>query len=323
MLFNYTHTIAKSEKIRSYSQTNMYVLILNKKKIIIMSQTKFPNNQYLSYHFDEFHHLKLVSAEEVDTNSAVRYYSTVEEFVADLTTSLVNHLTWIEVLPDELADNIVAPTEEEWDTLYMQVVHEWIGRNFGKFSQDIFNVATYVESTPDTIKKSNKKTSEHRISDIIKCSKWSFSNGEKAIYSGCMNHWVKEETKTGNHVYDVSWYFLYKQPVTYFLEEWMKPLPKRQQVQACLRPDKYGRLMHVGFPFYAYGQRITAWCISGLKVEAGACLYMVSGDDDIVFVRFPAADINKVKSFIKDTALTTLSPATLSVFVKENGYEFE
>lgn len=160
-----------------------------------MSQTKFPNNQYLSYHFDEFHHLKLVSAEEVDTNwliypfflafkclksvsaeevdtnSAVRYYSTVEEFVADLTTSLVNHLTWIEVLPDELADNIVAPTEEEWDTLYMQVVHEWIGRNFGKFSQDIFNVATYVESTPDTIKKSNKKTSEHRISDIIKCSK--------------------------------------------------------------------------------------------------------------------------------------------------------
>lgn len=48
-----------------------------------------------------------------------------------------------------------------------------------------------------------------------------------------------------------------------------------------------------------------------------------SGDDDIVFVRFPAADINKVKSFIKDTALTALSPAILSVFVKENGYEFE
>ena len=289
------------------------------------NQTSFPNNQYLSYHYDGFHHLRLVPDEKAYTNNAVRYYRTVEEFVADLTISLVNNLTWIEVLPDELADNILSPTEEEWDAFYMQVVHEWIANNFGKFSQDIFNVATYVEPmpTPDTTKKSNKKTSEHRISDIIQCSKWSFCNGEKAIYSGCMNHWVKEETITGNHVSDVSWYFLYKQPVTYFLEEWMKPLPKRQQIQACLRPDTYGRIMHVGFPFYAYGQRITAWCISGLKVEAGACLYMVSGDDDIVFVRFPATDINKVKSFIMDTALTTLSPTTLSVFVKENGYEFE
>ena len=284
-----------------------------------------PARQILSYHFDGFHHLKLVSAEEADTNSAVQYYSTVEAFVNALTPAICDHLSYIGVLPASLGVGITADTEEEWDTLYMQAVHVWIANNFGKFSQDIFNVATYIEPKPevDATKKSNKKTSEHRISSIIECSKWSFSNGEKAIYSGCMNRWVKEVTKTGKHGSDESWYFLYKQPVTYFLEEWMKPLPKRKQIQACLRPDTYGRIMHVGFPFYAYGQRITAWCISGLKVEAGACLYMVSGDDDIVFVRFPAADINKVKSFIMETALTTLSPATLSVFVKENGYEFE
>ena len=96
-----------------------------------------PARQILSYYYDGFHHLRLVSAEEVDTNSAVSYYRTVEDFVTDLTISLVNNLTWIEVLPDELADNITAPTEEEWDTLYMQVVHEWIAKNIDLFSANL------------------------------------------------------------------------------------------------------------------------------------------------------------------------------------------
>lgn len=94
-----------------------------------MSQTLFPNNTYLSYHYDGFHHLKLVSDEKAYTNSAINYYRTVEEFVADLTVSLANHLTWIGVLPASLEVGITADTEEDFNTAYVEAVSKWIAEN--------------------------------------------------------------------------------------------------------------------------------------------------------------------------------------------------
>ena len=87
------------------------------------------NYQVLAYHYDGFHHLKMVDAEKAYTNSAVQYYRTAEEFAADLTASLANHLTWIGVLPASLEVGITADTEEDFNTAYVEAVSKWIAEN--------------------------------------------------------------------------------------------------------------------------------------------------------------------------------------------------
>lgn len=89
------------------------------------------------------------------------------------------------------------------------------------------------------------------IQDIIECRKWSFENGEKKQFSGCLNHWINTSDE-----YSISWTFLYKQPVTYLVEllgDVRHSMTRRQQVLACIKQRLYK------MPFYAYGQRITAW----------------------------------------------------------------
>jgi len=92
--------------------------------------------QILSYYYDGFHHLKLVSAEEAYTNSAVQY-CTVEEFVEGLTASMADHLAWIGVIPASLCEGITADTEEEWDTAYVEAVSKWIAKNRPMFSANL------------------------------------------------------------------------------------------------------------------------------------------------------------------------------------------
>lgn len=96
-----------------------------------------PARQILSYHYDGFHHLKMVDAEKAYTNSAVQYYRTAEEFAADLTASLANHLTWIGVLPASLGVGITADTEEDWDNKYVEAVIKWITENKAMFSANL------------------------------------------------------------------------------------------------------------------------------------------------------------------------------------------
>jgi hypothetical protein len=165
----------------------------------------------------------------------------------------------------------------------------------------------------------NKKN----ISNIIKCNKWGFENGEKAKYSGCLNRWVIEKNVFYPNLIQ-EWVFLYYQPVRYNVEylENSDTLTERQQILACIKAGYWE------IPINAYGQRLTAWCISPIFcincknfIITEARLYMLSGDDDIIAIKFPIEDTEKVKSFISKN-YKMLYYETLETFIEENNYIF-
>lgn len=154
------------------------------------------------------------------------------------------------------------------------------------------------------------------IQDIIECRKWSFENGEKKQFSGCLNHWINTSDE-----YSISWTFLYKQPVTYLVEllgDVRHSMTRRQQVLACIKQRLYK------MPFYAYGQRITAWNvfspINSPSWKGRAKLHMLSGDDDIYEFMLPICDIEKVKQFIQEN-YKILDYDLFDDFLRHNGYE--
>ena len=95
-----------------------------------------PARQILSYHFDGFHHLKMVDAEKA-TNEIVDYYNNINEFVNALTPGICDHLTYIGVIPTSLEVGITADTEEDWNTAYVEAVFQWIAENIDLFSANL------------------------------------------------------------------------------------------------------------------------------------------------------------------------------------------
>ncbi len=98
--------------------------------------TTFDNYQILAYHYDGFHHLKMVDTEKA-TNNAISYFSTAEELVENLTVHLCNHLDYINVIPTCLKKGVTAETEDDWDNTYAEAVIKWITENKAIFSANL------------------------------------------------------------------------------------------------------------------------------------------------------------------------------------------
>ena len=162
-----------------------------------------------------------------------------------------------------------------------------------------------------------KQSAQQTFPDLIQCRKWAFKNGEKRLFSGWMNQWVKLDSDDSGAIQFV---FLYRQPVTYLVKELKDPFTKSRRVQVleCIKEGLWQT------PFSAYGQRITAWSIitfsKSPEWKGRMKLNMESGDDDIFELMFPESEIDKVKDFIKSN-FKTLSYESIEDWARENNYE--
>lgn len=140
----------------------------------------------------------------------------------------------------------------------------------------------------------------------LKPYKWQFEDGEKKLYSGCMNQWVKMVEREG-------FTYLYKQKVRYRFssipESVIYTLTDVQKKQYCLENGLYE------LPFDAYNQVITAWSLSIVNSPVPVdgkyvhkkqiSLYMLSCDDDIFGARveYSEEQLEFVKKIIHEKAM--------------------
>lgn len=140
----------------------------------------------------------------------------------------------------------------------------------------------------------------------LKPYKWQFENGEKKLYSGCMNQWVKAVENEG-------FTYLYKQKVRYRFssipESVIYTLTDAQKKQYCLENGLYE------LPFYAYNQVMTVWSLSiGQRhvyvekkyvLKTTISLQMISCDDDIfgAYVEYSEEQLEFVKKIIHEKAM--------------------
>lgn len=140
----------------------------------------------------------------------------------------------------------------------------------------------------------------------LRAYKWCFENGEKKLYSGCMNQWVKAVESEG-------FTYLYKQKVEYRFqsipESVFYTLTDAQKKQYCLENGLYE------LPFDAYNQVMTVWSLSIVErpryvdgeyvLYKHISLYMCSCDDDIfgAWIEYSEEQLEFVKKIIHEKAM--------------------
>lgn len=150
---------------------------------------------------------------------------------------------------------------------------------------------------------------------LCRCRKINWSNGEKKLYSGYMNKWLKYI----NHYGKEEWSFTYKQKRIYdfdkISEYYKYSLTKREKIKWLLDNEWYY------FPVYVYGSAFMSCRI--VNHDSYSLLIWSTCDDDSGYdFKFPSTDLNKVKDFIKDNFKSIDFDSRIINLIEINGYKY-
>jgi hypothetical protein len=186
--------------------------------------------------------------------------------------------------------------------------------------------------------KNVKETLNDIKSELIVCSKETYSNGEKKKYSGYMNTWftvpyqslklTKIKTKKGKEDYtfesfdSVKHIFFFKMKKQYFyhkLSHAEKNLPSYKKVQILIKREHYDH------PVYIYRQ---AFMCANIMVdgELSRLIWSTGDDDSGLDFRFPTKYVDEVKKFIYDNRYSERLYGVLEEYLNERrelGFEFK